>query len=167
MTLNCLHRVIYLPHLGANDLSCWSIVKQQLTRAVLFYYRRTPSFRLKVMYIWSFGDDSWNKVIATTVITPLNDPTYLFGLRLLILVFSKSSTWHNYAASPCVLNRASLTDFASLQPFGWNLKVGLSDSSVWRVWVDVGRWGQSHLSSLPVRSYRLPVDTCSLSFTVF
>ena len=26
--LNCLHRVIYLPHLGANDLICWSAVKQ-------------------------------------------------------------------------------------------------------------------------------------------
>ena len=29
MTLNWLHRVIYLPHPGANDLSCWIAVKQQ------------------------------------------------------------------------------------------------------------------------------------------
>ena len=27
MTLNCIHRVISLPHPGANDLSCWSAVK--------------------------------------------------------------------------------------------------------------------------------------------
>ena len=31
MTLNCLHWVIYWPHPGANDLNCWSAVKQQLS----------------------------------------------------------------------------------------------------------------------------------------
>ena len=31
MTLNCLHRVIYQRHPGANGLSCWSTLKQQLT----------------------------------------------------------------------------------------------------------------------------------------
>ena len=31
MTLNCLHRVIYLPHSGANVLSCWNAVKHQLS----------------------------------------------------------------------------------------------------------------------------------------
>ena len=31
ITLNCLHRAICLPHPGANDHSCWSAVKQQLS----------------------------------------------------------------------------------------------------------------------------------------
>ena len=34
MTLNCQHRVIFLPHLGANDLSCWSAVKHQLSLSI-------------------------------------------------------------------------------------------------------------------------------------
>ena len=35
MTLNCLHRAIYLPHPGANDISCWSAVKQQLINSFI------------------------------------------------------------------------------------------------------------------------------------
>ena len=31
MTLNCLHQVIYQPHPGANNRSCWSTVKHQLS----------------------------------------------------------------------------------------------------------------------------------------
>ena len=34
MVLNCLHRVIYLPHPGANDLWWWSAVKHQLSGAL-------------------------------------------------------------------------------------------------------------------------------------
>ena len=54
MTLNCLHQVIYLSHPGANDLSCWSAVKQQFPLSLsLVIISNLSSFvanlRLKLM----------------------------------------------------------------------------------------------------------------------
>ena len=43
MTLNCLHRVIDLPHPGANDLSCWSAVEHQLSLLHVVLKRQTES----------------------------------------------------------------------------------------------------------------------------
>ena len=64
MTLNCLYRVISLPHPGTNDRSYWSALKQQLINsefpAYTWKWRQAYFTQFHFPYLTQYSAYSWN-----------------------------------------------------------------------------------------------------------
>ena len=65
MTLNCLHRVLYLLHFGTNDISGWSAVKQQLSFSSTWFNLTLNDWFISAIV----ANDRWNFCLVCAILS--------------------------------------------------------------------------------------------------